>query len=147
MSKIIEWKGAREMQDSLMKLTPFLEKKILDQAARAGLSHFVKKVRPQIPTDNKDDVHLNKAIKIRKAKKTRDRVMFRVGIIGRGSPETQKDARKYAHIFEFGSKHVKGTHIFTNTFESELENMLDVVSIKIKRGLEKYGRSRNRSKK
>ena len=145
MSKIREWKGAKEMQDRLMKLTPFLEKKILDQAARAGLAHFVRKVKPKIPLDNLDDVHLKMAIGIRKAKKTKNRVMFKVGIVGRGNPETQKDARKYAHIFEFGSKYVKGKHIFTDTFESEIKNMLEAVAVKIKIGLSKYGSPRNRT--
>lgn len=133
MSKDFHWEGASILEKKLRGLPAHTEKKILDQSARAGLSHFVKVVKKKIPTDNKNDVHLNKSIKVKKARKTKDKVLFEVGITGK--------ARHYAHVYEFGSTHVQGTHVFTTTFEDEIPNMLKAVSEKIEAGLIKYGSS------
>ena len=63
-SRDIQWKGAKEMDKLLEKLPRFLEKKVLDQAAKAGLRHFVNKVKPQIPLNNLDDVHRHMAANV-----------------------------------------------------------------------------------
>lgn len=143
MAQDFKWKSAKGLEDALADLTPELEKKILDQSARAGLMHYLKTVRRRIPVDNKDNVHLKKSLKVIKGKKTRNRVMYVFGITGTGGEE--KDARKYSHIFEWGSRFVTGKRLFSKTFESEIPNMLDVVAEKIKKGLKKYGDSRKRT--
>lgn len=139
MTVTIKWKGVKELQKAMLAMPKEIEKKIGDQAVRAGLSHYARVMRPKIPTDTKDNVHLKKSIKVRKAKKSKNRILAIVGILG--GVEGEKDARRYAHVWEFGSSKQEGTRLFSTTFEKEIEPMLDIMADKIRAGLKKYGGS------
>lgn len=140
----------------LRELEADVERKIGDKAMSAGAREYAKLVRSQIPKGrrerrademtenrqgkevvNKDtqDRHLKRSIAVRKAKgaKRRGIIQFRVGIVGW--------ARAYAHVYEFGSKHVQGKRIFTKTFESNFKGIMDKIADVMRAEIAKHGRS------
>ncbi len=137
----------RHLFKQLKKLDAELEKSIGDKAVNAGAKLYAKKMRKVIPLGTAErrknvsgkkateDRHLKRSIMVQKAKRSKARkiIQYRVGIIGW--------ARAYAHIYEFGSKYVTGTRVFTKTLESSRTEILDAQNKKLRDELKKWGLS------
>lgn len=148
----------------LNQLSEDIEKRVGDKAIAAGGREYRKLVRAQIPlggrkrraTDlkvnaddslqryksgrvkvNKDteDLHLKNSIAVRKAKNSKKRgiIQYRVGIVGW--------ARAYAHVYEFGSKYHSGNKVFTRTFESQFNRIINKIADVMRKEIAKHGRS------
>ena len=126
-----KWNGDKELLEKLRRIEAKVEKQISKKAVRAGGSEYAKLVRKQIPKDpTPDDVHLKKSIAIATPKgRSKNDIRVQVGIKGQ--------ARYYAHVFEFGSKFVKGTRIFTRTLESSAQQIFDRMATRLKFELDK----------
>tara|TARA_S200002703_G_scaffold60250_1_gene52151 strand:+ start:176 stop:658 length:483 start_codon:yes stop_codon:yes gene_type:complete len=63
-----------------------------------------------------EDVHVRDSLGIKKAKGKQKRAVYQVGVTGL--------ARAYAHVLEFGSKHMQGRRYFTRTLEARANEYL-----------------------
>ena len=128
--------GGKHLVKQLKKLDAELEKKIGDKAVAAGGRIYAKNVRKGIPLSNDgNDIRLKKSVAVKKAKRSKARgiIQYSVGIAG--------EARRYAHVWEFGSKYVTGTRHFTKTLETSKQEILDIMLKKLRDELKKWGLS------
>ena len=123
------------MLNRLFTLNEKMDTVIGRKAVRAMGTEYLKRVRKQIPLDNKDDVHLKKSLGM-KIRKPRPGFIYAVaGVMGK----PRKKARRYAHIFEFGSKFIRGRRVFSKTLESDAPAILRKLMDKLKTELGKVG--------
>jgi len=134
MSVDFKIEGGEAMQKRLLKLSVDVETKIGKKAVRAAATEYARRVRKQIPLDNKDDIHLKKSIGVQSGRKKTPGFVYAVAGV-KGSPT--KDARRYAHIFEFGSIHYVGRRVFSKTLRSDANQILERMTRKIKLELDK----------
>tara|TARA_R110000824_G_scaffold104355_5_gene247665 strand:- start:3270 stop:3677 length:408 start_codon:yes stop_codon:yes gene_type:complete len=128
--------GGKHLVKQLKKLDADLEKSIGDKAVAAGGRVYAKNVRKGIPVSGDGDaVVLKKSIAVKKAKRSKARgiIQYAVGVVG--------GARRYAHVFEFGSKYVTGTRHFTRTLDTSKQEILDTMLKKLRDELKKWGLS------
>ena len=127
-----EFKGSKEFERNLKKVLIDLEGKIAMKGVRAAAGWYRKEMKKVIPMDTRDDIHLRKSIAVSKMK-GRDVTGVNIGIKGA--------ARHYAHVWEFGGQdgEYQGTGLFTKTFASNIQQMLDKMSDKLRSELSKTG--------
>jgi len=132
MTVTFELKGTEGMFKTMKSLEDKVEKRIAKKAVRAAGTFYARQVRKQIPMDTEDDVHLKKSIGVAGVKgRRKNDIRVQVGVKG--------PARQYAHLYEYGSKHMIGTRVFTRTLEQQAQPIADKMITTLRRELDKIG--------
>lgn len=130
----LTWKGAKDLDRKLNRLNIKLQHTIAKKAVRRAAAYYRKKLQAKIPL-GPPPIHLKKLISIVKINSSelaflggyrRDKTTgFRVGYRGK--------ARYYGHLLEFGGRggRLPANRIWTKTFASEAQNMLDEMASEI----------------
>lgn len=127
----------KQLQRNLEKLSEKTEQNYVVSAVRAGAAYYAKTVRKKIPRSNNDDVVLKKSIKAKRIR-TRKGSHYVRSIVG-----IKGDAKKYAHVFEFGRSDgakYSGKKVFTDTLEQSKAEIFQAMKKKLAIRLARHGR-------
>lgn len=163
MEADFELKGFDDFKKAILSIGQEAEKKMSPKVCRAGASYLKEKIKAAVPRSegkklrawkrdegkgkkqakkgDVEDVHLQDRIGITKRRQGGgySGAQYDVGVVGL--------ARAYAHVLEYGSsvRGIQGKKYFTRTFEQEANNIMDEFAKKMRKELEKIGRSGKRN--
>jgi HK97 gp10 family phage protein len=134
-----ELKGSKELNKALSQLETRAHQKVATAASAAGARRYRKELQKVLPRSSqkqpgyigsklKKDVRLLRSIGIRKA----GTGLYQVGVAG--------PARAYAHIIEFGSKHVAPRPFWRKTFDAQWKVIIEDMGKRAWTEIAKVGR-------
>jgi len=136
---MIEFKfqGGKELQLKLDKIGLDMELKTGKKAVRAAATMYARDVKKRIPVSNDGNGTVLKhsiGVAAGKRKNKTGTIIAMAGIKGSGPGQ---DARRYAHIFEFGANKIdyKGADVFRSTFQDNAQRYVDKMMLMIAKAL------------